>query len=233
MINWIVIRKEVDFEMNLEFVSKLCVFVCSLAGFSYGMVVFLARKAPLYAKMITGAVGCMMFGSLLAVVRRSVGFEERAFQLDHLTYVGVFLFFFTANVGVMDGLADDGSKSFLKYRLAALAAPVLILLMYVPVLFSGAPTVSKVVYGIVSVFAAASSYFNFKHAIFPDVDFGVVRCVRSYNWLALASAFLYAGTVLARVFGAKTLSFILFMFICVDVVLILPLLKRGIEKWRI
>ena len=169
----------------------------------------------------------------MAVVRRIAGFEERAFQIDYLTYVGVFLFFFTANVGVMDGLADDGSKRFLKYRLIALAAPLVIMLLYVPVLFSDARTVSKVVYGVVSVFAAVSSYYNFKHAIFPDVDLGVVRCVRGYNWLAFACAGLYSGTVLAHVYGIGTVSLVLSVLICAAVVLILPLLKRGIEKWKI
>ena len=219
--------------MDLDLIAKLCICGCSLVGFFYGVVVFLVKKTPLYAKMITGAVGCLTFGSLLAVVRWLAGFEEMAFQLDHLAYIGVFLFFFTANVGIMDGLADDRSKRFTKYRLLALAAPVLIVLLFVPVLFSEEETLSKVMYGVVSLFAAASSYFNFKHAIFPDVDFGVIRCVRAYNWLALAFAVLYAGVVAARVFDLEWVAFGLSILICADVVLILPLLKRGIKKWRI
>ncbi len=219
--------------MDLELISKLCVFACSLFGFCFGAVVFLAKKSPLYSKMITGAVGCMMLGSLLAVVRRFAGFEERAFQIDQLAIIGVFLFFFTANVGIMDGLADDRSKRFAKYRVMALIAPVVIALLYVPVLFSNAPVLSKVIYGVIALVAAASSYFNFKHAVFPDVDFGVIACVRGYNWLAFGYAVLYAGTVAARVFELDVICFILSLLICCDVVLILPLLKRGIEKWRI
>ena len=219
--------------MDLELISKLCVCVCSLFGFCYGAAVFLSKKTPLYAKMITGAVGCMMLGSLLAVVRRLAGFEEQVFQLDYLAFIGVFLFFFTANVGIMDGLADDRSGRFTKYRLTALAAPILVALLYIPVLFSALPAVSKAIYGVVSLFAAASAYFNFKHAIFPDVDFGVIRSVRAYNWLAFGYAVLYSGTVAARIYGLGWVSFVLSVLICADVVLILPLLKRGIERWRI
>ena len=80
----------------MELLAELCVFVCSLVGFFYGAFVFLAKKSPLYAKMITGAVACMMFASLLAVVRRLTGFETRTFQLDYLAYIGVFLFLLTA-----------------------------------------------------------------------------------------------------------------------------------------
>lgn len=162
-------------------------FVCSLVGFFYGAFVFLAKKSPLYAKMITGAVACMMFASLLAVVRRLTGFETRTFQLDYLAYIGVFLFLLTANAGLMDGLGDDGSKALRKYRLIALAAPAAVAVLYLPILLSGQPTAAKVIFGVVALFVCAASYFNFKHAVLPDVDFGVIRCVREYNWLALAS----------------------------------------------
>ena len=218
--------------MDLDFIAKLCLCGCSLIGFCYGAAVFLSKKAPLYAKMITGAVGCMMFGSLLAVVRRLAGFEERAFQLDHLAYIGVFLFFFTANVGIMDGLADGKLKRFLKYRLISLGAPLVIALLFVPVLLSDLPVLSKAIYGVVSLFAAASSYFNFKHAIIPDVEFGVIRCVRGYNLLAFAFAVLYAGNAAVRALGFKWASLILSVLIAADAVLILPLLKRGIDRWK-
>ena len=219
-------------KMSVELLTELCVFVCSAVGFFYGTAVFLAKRSPLYAKMITGAVGCMMFGSMLAVVRRLTGLEARTFQLDHLAYIGVFLFLLTANAGLMDGLADDRSKSFVKYRLLAFAAPLVCALIYVPLFLSELPTAAKVIYGVVALFACSCAYYNFKHAIFPDVDFGVIRCVRGYNLLALAYAVLYMGMVTARVLELRTVSLIVSGLICVDTVLILPLLKRGIEKWR-
>jgi len=218
--------------MNVAFLSELFMLAGSLIGFTYGTVVFLAKKAPLYAKMITGAVGCMMFGYLLAVIRRIAGFEGRPFQIDYLSYIGVFLFLLTANVGIMDGLADDGSKRFGKYRLFALAAPLVILLALVPTVLSSAPAVYKVFCGVIALFAAAASYFNFKHAIFPDVEFGVIRCVRGYNLLALAYAVLHMGTLAARSYGADTAVLILSVLTCADVIMILPVLKRGIERWK-
>lgn len=218
--------------MTMALLSELFMLAGSLAGFTYGTVVFLSKKTPLYAKMITGAVGCMMFGYLLAVIRRISGFEERAFRIDYLSYIGVFLFLLTANEGIMDGLADDGSKGFRKYRLTALAAPLVIVLAFVPAALSEAPAVSKVFCGVIALFAAAASYFNFKHAIFPDVEFGVIRCVRGYNLLALAYAVLHMGTLASRANGAETVTLILSVLTCADVILILPVLKRGIERWK-
>ena len=219
-------------KMNMELLAELCVLACSLAGVSYGLAVFFRKKSPLYARMITGAVGCMRFASLLTVVRRLTGFEEHVFQLDHLAYIGVFLFLLTANAGMMDGLVDDRSGSLRRYRLLALLAPLAVVLLYLPILLGRLPAPAKGIHGVVALFAAAASYFNCKHAIIPDVDYGVVRCVRGYNLLALAYAVLHTASTSARAFGAGTAVLLLSVLIGADVLLILPLLKRGIEKWR-
>ena len=219
-------------KMNMELLAELCVLVCSLVGVSYGLAVFFRKKSPLYARMITGAVGCMMFASLLTVVRRLTGFEEHVFQLEHLAYIGVFLFLLTANAGMMDGLVDDRSDSLRRYRLLALLAPLTVVLLYLPMLLGRLPALAKGIHGVVALFAAAAAYYNCKHAIIPDVDFGVVRCVRGYNLLALAYAALYTGSMTARACGAGTVMLLLSVLIGADVLLILPMLKRGIEQWR-
>lgn len=107
------------------------------------------------------------------------------------------------------------------------SAPLVIALSFVPIALSGIPAVSKALCGVVALFAAASC-FNFKHAIFPDVDFGVIHCVRGYNLLALAYAALHMGTLIARAFGSDEALPVLSVLTCVDVILILPVLKRGI-----
>ena len=218
--------------MNMTFLSELFLLAGSIVGFTYGTVVFLSKKTPLYAKMIAGAVCCMMFGYLLAVIRRIAGFEERSFRLDYLTYIGVFLFLLTANAGLMDGLVDDGSKRVKKYRVFALAAPVVISLLFVPVALSYISTLSKICCGAVALFAAAASYFNFKHAVIPDVEFGVIHCVRAYNWIALLYAVLLTGTLTARALGWELAVLILSILTCVDMIMILPMLKRGIDRWK-
>ena len=218
--------------MNMAFLSELFLLAGSVAGFTYGIIVFLSKKTPLYAKMIAGAVGCMMFGYLLAVIRRIAGFEERAFRLDYLTYIGVFLFLLTANAGLMDGLVDDGNKRVKKYRVIALAAPVAVLLLSAPVILSEIPAVSKICCGAVALFAAAASYFNLKHAVIPDVEFGVIHCVRAYNWIALLYAVLLTATLAARALGWEIAVLILSILTCVDMILILPMMKRGIDRWK-
>ena len=136
------------------------------------------------------------------------------------------------NAGMMDGLVDDRSESLRRYRLLALLAPLTVVLLYLPMLLGQLPALAKGIHGVVALFAAAAAYYNCKHAIIPDVDFGVVRCVRGYNLLALAYAALYTGSMTARACGAGTVMLLLSVLIGADVLLILPMLKRGIEQWR-
>ncbi len=64
------------------------------------------------------------FGRLYQVVRLlTVGDIFDRFQLGILGVLGSLLFLFSANFGMMDSLADDGSKEYVKYRIIPLAAP--------------------------------------------------------------------------------------------------------------
>lgn len=244
--------------MNLLFIADLCALVGAMVGFVYGIRAFFMnrtprkkaadaqthsaqkagksarpKKSPLYAKMITGAVGCMMFSRLSKVVRSIAGFANHAFQLHSLGYIGVFLFLLTANAGIMDGLADDRSKAYRPYRLAAFAAPFAVICLFLPIALGDFALPVKVTDGVVTVFIAAASYFNLKHAIFPDVDFGVIRCVKGYNWLAVACGLLYMGEMVATAYGADRVALVLCVLIGLDSAFILPMLKRGIERWKI
>ncbi len=220
--------------MALDAFANLCVLIGAAAGFGYGVVVFFASKSPLYARMITGAVGCAMLSRLSDVVRALAGFVDiYGFQLSMLSTVGVFLFLLTANAGLMDGLADDGTKKFSKYRLMALAAPCAILLLNIPIFLSDALQVTKIASLVVSLIIAAASYFNLKHAIFPDVEFGVIHCVRNYNLCALAYAFLHMAELVVIACGFTPALIVLGLLLAVDSALILPVLKKGIQQWQI
>ena len=213
-------------------ITNLCMLLCAAIGSIYGGVVFLARKSPLYAKMITGAVGCLTLSKLLVAVRDMAAFEAGIFTPDTLGYVGVFLFLLCANAGLMNGLADDGSAEFRKYRIIAFLAPLGVAGLYMFILFSDIPTAAKVICAVVTAVSGAASYYHFKHAIFPDVDFGVMRCVRPYNWLALAFVFLHMGEMISSAINSDILLIIVTVPICIISLIILPTLRRGIEKWK-
>jgi hypothetical protein len=219
--------------MSIESIVNLCVLVCAAVGFGFGVMNFLVKRTPLYAKMITGAVACAMLARLLEVVRTLAGFPNEGFQLYFLSFIGVFMFFLTANAGLMDGLADDGSKELMKYRLIPLAAPCVLLLLNVPIAFSGTPLETRVSILVMCAFMSAASYFNLKHAIFPDVEYGVIACVRWYNWCALAYAALHMLEMVAISFDSAVGVGLCGVLLCVDTLAILPCLKRGIEQWQI
>ena len=219
--------------MNAELISDLCVLMCASVGFGYGVMVFLATRAPLYAKMITGAVGCSMLGRLLVVVRDLVGFAGDGFQLNMLSVVGVFMFLLTANAGLMDGLADDGAKKFTKYRAFSLAAPVGIILLDIPIWQSPVPFATRVSFVVVSLVVAAASYFNLKHAVFPDVEFGVIRCVQNYNLSALAYAYVHMAEMVALSYDAGAAVVATGLLTGLVSILIPIMLKKGIDQWQI
>ena len=74
--------------------------------------------------MITLAVGCMTFAKLYQAVRiLTSGDILNEFQLGVIGVIGSLLFIFSANFGLMDSLADDGSKEYFRYRIIPLVAP--------------------------------------------------------------------------------------------------------------
>ena len=207
--------------------------VCAFVGFIYGIVKFFKPKKAIYAQMITLSVGCMAFGRLYQVVRLiTVGDMLEHFQLGVLGVIGSLLFLFSANFGVMDSLADDGSKQFLKYRLIALITPVAAISVYLSLfLFSDFPLLVKIVSGIITAVASCASYYNLKHLIFPDVDFGVIKCLKSYNILAIAFDFLCVAEIVA--YGLENNVAILIIGVAISAVMVAmtPVVERGIKKW--
>lgn len=183
--------------------------------------------------MITLFAGCMSFSRLYQVVRLiTVGDVLKHFQLGVVGVVGGLLFLFSANFGVMDSIADDGSKAFLKYRLISLTAPVLATGLYVGFLLIGDfPVFQKIVSGVISAVVACASYYNLKHLIFPDVDFGVIKCLKTYNFLALVFEFLCIAEVIANSRGSETAVLVIGILMGAVLIAVVPAVERGIKKW--
>ena len=220
--------------MTLLFISNLIACVCAFASFVYGTVKFFRPGKAMYAQMITLAVGCTAFGKLYQVVRLlTAGNLFNEFQLGLLGMIGSLVFLFSANYGVMDSLADDGSKKYLKYRLIALILPVAEIVLYVVFFLFGRFTVLiKVAAGAVTLFAAGTSYFNLKHLIFPDVDFGVIKCLKQYNVLALVFAFLCIAQVAAYGFENEAAAMTVDIMTGVVMLAMTPLVGWGMKKWK-
>jgi len=221
--------------LNFYLIANIITCVCAFTGFVYGIVKFFRPRKAVYAQMITLAVGCMAFGRLYQVVRLLTGgsiIDE--FQLGILGVIGSLMFFFSANFGAMDSLADDGSKQFLKYRLISLAAPVTLAVIYLAfILFGEASVLAKITGAVITVFAMQASYYNLKHLIFPDVDFGVIRCLKTYNLLALLYSLACVAEAVAISRSSETATFIICIITGLIVINIVPTAARGMKKWTI
>ena len=63
--------------------------------------------------------------------------------------------------------------------------PLCVAALLVPILISLAGTAFKLSCAAVSCIIGPACYFHLKHLLIPDVDYGVVRCLRGYMIVAM------------------------------------------------
>ena len=219
--------------MNLILIANIITCICALIGFIYGIIKFFKPKKAVYPQMITLAVGCMAFGRLYQVVRLLTGGEIlNSFQLGLFGIIGSLMFLFSANYGAIDSLADDGSKEFTKYRIVSVAAPLVAAALYFIFIFAAdTAKLTKIIYGIITVFVMLASYFHLKHLIFPDVDFGVINCLKPYNLLALMYSFICMAEMIFLSLNSEIGILIVGVIMGGLLIGIVISVERGIKKW--
>ena len=155
-----------------------------------------------------------------------------SFNLASLGIIGSLLFLFAANFGLMDAMGDDGSKEFRKYRLAALAAPIAVIALYlVFILLADTSVLEKSVSGAIAFFVLLASYFNLKHLIIPDIDFGVIRSMRRMNLFALIYEFLCIAETITLSRNLEIGTLIVCILTGLTMPLIIIFLDQGVRKW--
>lgn len=221
--------------MIISLISNVFTCVCAFIGFIYGIIKFFKPKKAIYSQMITLAVGCMAFGRLYQTVRLLTGGSiVNEFQLGVLGVIGSLMFLFSANFGAMDSIADDGSKKLRKYRIIPLSAPIAMIALYlIFICFSSLPMLAKVAGGVVVFFAVQASYYNLKHLIFPDVDFGIINCIKIYNCLALIYSFLCIAEFIAISRESEAGTLIIGVAMGIVLLALVPTLERGMKRCTI
>lgn len=219
--------------MNLTLIANIITCVCAFVGFIYGIFKFFKPRKAMYAQMITLSVGCMAFGRLYQVVRLLTGGNiYNEFQLGILGVIGSLLFFFSANFGLMDSLADDRSNMYKKYRIIPIIAPLTAAALYVAfILFYDMLLFAKIMSGVLTLFVMGTTYYNLKHLIFPDVDYGVINCLKSYNFMAMLYALFCMAEMIAISRGNEVITSVFGIIMGVVILLIVPVAERGIKKW--
>ena len=228
--------------VEIELTDVVCIWIAELVPLGatlfslvYGLRHFFKKGKPLFLQSITMAMGSHALGSIYHMCQ-SLTSENvvEGFTPAYLGRIGFFLFIITASYGQLDRIVDDGSPKMRKSRIIALLAPVLALLIYIPNALPEDIAVStKVVYALVWLPAMISVYFNLKHAIIPDLDFGFIKAIKPYNLLVLLLSFsellcLTAWDYYYPVFMA--VSSVVFGALCICTMV---LARRGVKKWTI
>jgi hypothetical protein len=181
------------------------------------------------------AMGCHALGSIYHLCQ-TITTETvlEGFTPAYLGRIGFFLFFIVASYGQMDRIVDDGSKKYRPYRYIALAAPLCAVLLFIPnATMEDVPTVTKISVMLVWLPAMFSLYYNLKHAIIPDFDFGFIKAIKPYNVLAVCLGFaeLLCLTAWDYLYNTQlVISSVIFAVLCVALMLAA---RKGAEKWTI
>ena len=221
--------------MTLTVIINLVVCVCALAGFIMGAHSFFKKNQPLYAQMVTIALGCASLGRLYnAAVIVCGGSIPRTFNTGILATIGCFLFFFSANYGQMDSLCDMSDKKNGKFRWLALTAPLLLLPAALLIWFRCEEnTMYRFVSVLQIVFIMLASYYNCKHLMIHDVEFGIIGSIRGYNLTALLLELLYTAEITFDAFSMFAPKSIVYVLMSICLLLVIPVLKKGGKKWKI
>ena len=222
-------------ELICLWIAELVPLLATLFSFAYGMNKFFKRGKPLFLQSLTMAMGCYALGSIYHLCRMLTSEPiVEGFTPAYLGRIGFFLFIITASYVQLDRIVDDGSLKMRPARLVALIAPICAVLLYIPnCIIDDVSIATKIAYALVWVPAVISVYFNLKHAVIPDMDFGFIKAIKPYNLFVLFLSFsellcLTAWNYYYNVHMA--LMAVIFSILCVCTVISA---RKGVEKWAI
>ena len=222
-----------NYEIELFCNGLLC--LGALIGFIYSLVKFFRPTKALYKKMVGCALGCLLIERLYEIVQYAVaGDLPQLFQVGTFGNIGCYMFLFSANYGAIDSLIDDGSEALRKYRLAAVAAPVVSVAAAVVILLSPSDPGRKITCAIEQLFVGASAYFSLKHLIIPKHYADFLSKLRPFYAVSLLLA---AGTMTEDIIWCYQVSvqavwYIPYAILLFSMLALAPALERGTKQWR-
>lgn len=225
----------IDIEMLCVMIAELVPLFATLCSLVYGLKHFFKKGKPLFLQTITMAMGCHALGSIYHLCQYLTSDTLiEGFTPAYLGRIGFFLFIITASYGQMDRIVDDGSIKTKPSRYIALIAPICAALLYIPNwIVDDVPIQTKIVYALVWIPAVIAVYFNLKHALIPNMDFGFIKAIKPYNIFTLCLSFSELVCLTAWEYYdilLLAISAIVFAILCICTMIAA---KKGVEKWTI
>lgn len=224
-----------ELDLICMWIAELLPLFATLFSFIFGINKFFKKGKPLFLQSITMAMGCHTLGSIYHLCQTlTTETVLEGFTPAYLGRIGFFLFFIAASYGQMDRIVDDGSKLIRPTRYIALIAPLCAVLLYLPNAFmEDLPIETKISVFLVWLPAIFAVYYNLKHSIIPDCDFGFIKAIKPYNVLATCLGFaeLLCLTAWDYLYNTQlVICSVIFAILCVAMMLVA---KKGAEKWTI
>ena len=224
-----------ELDLICMWIAELVPLLATLFSFIFGINKFFKKGKPLFLQSITMAMGCHTLGSIYHLCQTlTTETVLEGFTPAYLGRIGFFLFFIAASYGQMDRIVDDGSKLIRPTRYIALIAPLCAVLLYLPNAFmEDLPIETKISVFLVWLPAIFAVYYNLKHSIIPDCDFGFIKAIKPYNVLATCLGFaeLLCLTAWDYLYNTQLIiCSVIFAILCVATMLAA---KKGAEKWTI
>ena len=226
----------------MENIDLICMWIAeivplsaTLFSFIYGLRKFFKKGKPLFLQSVTMAMGCHALGSIYHLCQ-TLTTENilEGFTPAYLGRIGFFLFFIAASYGQMDRIVDDGTPKIKPSRYIALIAPICALLLFIPnACMEDLPLATKISAFLVWVPAMVSVYYNLKHAIIPDFDFGFIKAIKPDNFFAVGLGFaeLCCLTAWDYLYNAPlVITSVIFAVVCVTTMFVA---KKGADRWKI
>ena len=224
-----------DIDLICLWIAELAPLAATLFSLVYGLKHFFKKGKPLCMQSITMAMASHALGSIYHLCQ-SLTSEKiiDGFTPAYLGRIGFFLFILTASYGQLDRIVDDGSPKMRRARILALIAPILAALLYIPnTFFEVVPIATKIVYALVWIPAIFAVYFNFKHAIIPNLDFGFIKAIKPYNIFILLLSFSELLCLTAWYYYDFVLLAITSIIFGVLAVCTMVVARKGVEKWTV
>lgn len=214
-------------------IINIYLLICACIGLIYGLVAMYKKKQPLYFKLMVFPIACQVFSrAFYTITLLCYGELPNTFNIGFLGFATFFLFLYLPNAGAIDNLVDEKRERFTKYRLIPLIIPIFELAISVAALFFDYVSISvRVFFVILSFFAGLAGYFNMKHLIIPDVEDGIIKSIRKFNFVCIIFEILTLAEVGLYCFNLQSPIIFIQALLGIFYIVFLPFLNKEAKQW--